>query len=197
MKRKLKNIFVFIIIFMTFSSFAQTNRQRDIDDQINELMKAREEMFRSLFNDSGFQNFDKRFQDLIKKFDQDDFAFPDMVNGPVVGEYDWRETETHQIFVLKVKQMKDRPLDIKIEKGQIKIKGDLESVDDNPKSKKRTRVHFERMFSIPEGVDQANPEFLNKDNELLIQFKKLKPKKAHLPMDQRQPLEKSEGDLTL
>ncbi|MDD4976395.1 MAG: hypothetical protein PHY93_18700 [Bacteriovorax sp.] len=56
-----------------------------------------------------------------------------------------------------------------------KLKGDVESVDLNStKSKKITKVHFERTFSIPAGVDQTDPDFENKAGELLIKFKNLK-----------------------
>jgi HSP20 family molecular chaperone IbpA len=159
----------------------------------------------SLLDDSGFQNFDKHFEDLVKKFEQNNFSLgqaPD--DGDVVGEYDWRETLTHQILVLKVKQVKNKPLDIKIEKGQIKLKGDVESVDlNNPKSKSFTKVHFERSFSIPAGVDQTKPEFENKAGELLIKFKKLKPSKtlpkANIvdPLKQQLPISKDQDDVTI
>ncbi|MGZ3808445.1 MAG: Hsp20/alpha crystallin family protein, partial [Bacteriovorax sp.] len=171
----MKKIFAILFLLASFPVFSQNGRS-DIDRQIEEIMKAREEMIKSLLNDSGFQNFDDRFDDLVKKFQQDSFGgMPGMDMGAVVGEYDWRESDTHQILVLKVKQIKDRPLDIKIEKGQIKLKGDVESVSEGPgkKGKRISKVHFERSFSIPEGVDQSSPEFENKDGELLIKFKKL------------------------
>lgn len=198
-------IFTFLIVITSFSSFGETSQEQEVQRQINELMKAREEMLKSLLNDSGFQNFDKQFEDLIKRFDKENFGSgPDMDASEVIGEYDWRETPTHQVFVLKVKQIKDKPLDIKIEKGQIKLKGDVESVDlSNPKSKKNTNVHFEKTFAIPIGVDQSNPEFENKAGELLIKFKKLKATKAPpkikntIKEEQRRPIDKDADDLTI
>lgn len=175
--------FMLISVLMIFNSlcFAQSSTQREeIDREIQKIMKARNDLFRSLLDDNAFTQFDDdfgdRFNDLIKKFEQDNFgAMPNVEMGAVVGEYDWRETETHQILVIKVKQIKDRPLDIKIEKGFVRLKGDVEEVQASPshKSKKISKVHFERSFSIPEGVDQTTPEFENKDGELLIKFKKL------------------------
>lgn len=174
-------------------AFAQS-RSDETQRQIDELMKAREEMIKSLLNDSGFQNFDKRFEDLMKNFEKNSFGPGTNMDGAIIGEYDWRETDTHQIFVLKVKQIKDRPLDIKIEKGRILLKGDVESIDENvaKKTKRVSKVHFERTFSIPVGVDQNNPEFENKAGELLIKFKKLKAIK-----DQRRPVGKDADDLTI
>ncbi|MBP9682633.1 MAG: Hsp20/alpha crystallin family protein [Bacteriovorax sp.] len=205
-----KILFVLMTLLFSSSLLSQT-KQTDLDAQIKEIMKAREEMIRSLFNDSDFGSFDDRmdnhFSDLIKKFQQNGFGgMPQMEMGDVVGEYDWKETENDVTLVLKVAQIKDKPLDIKIEKGQIKLKGDVESVtqDAAKKSKRISKVHFERIFSIPEGVDQGNPEFENKQGELLIKFKKLnvvKGKKQQItPLkkeEERRPLEKEAGDVSI
>ena len=194
----MKILICLILPFIVFSTVAisQTDRASlERQRQIEEIMKVREEMIKSLLNDSAFQNFDNRFEDLVKKFQQESFGgMPGMDEGTVFGEYDWRETETQQILVLKVKQIKDRPLDIKIEKGQIKLKGDVESVEvDHQKRRKQvTKVHFERSFSIPEGVDQNNPEFETKDGELLIKFKKLNSSKAPLKSKSKIPENKLE-----
>ena len=208
MNIKIKKLMVFIWIFFSTNAFAQSaqsREQQEMERQMNEIMKARQEMIKSLLDDSGFQGFDKQFEDMIKRFDNDSFGTAAEVDsGEVVGEYDWRETATQQILVLKVKQIKNKPLDIKIEKGQIILKGDVESVDlSKKKVKKISKVHFERTFGIPDGVDQTNPEFEQKDGELLIKFKKLKvskipPKeKAKQLNDQRRPIGKDEGDLTI
>lgn len=191
----MKKIILIFSIFVSSTLFAQSNRS-DLDQQIKEIMKAREEMLKSLLEDSAFENFDSRFEDLVKRFQQSNFDLSGMsgfTDGPIVGEYDWRETATHQIFVLKVKQIKDRPLDIKIEKGRILLKGDVESVRENTsmdkkKTKQISKVHFERSFSIPDGVDQANPTFDNKDGELLIKFKK---------HNERLPLPKGDADTVI
>src|SRR4051794_29627708 len=106
-------VFLLLSLLFSLNLSAQTG-QDDMDRQIKEMMKARDEMLKSLLNDEEFQNFDKHFEDLIKNFQHQSFGDEDMMGGSVVGEYDWRETETHKIFVLKVTQVKDHPLDIKI-----------------------------------------------------------------------------------
>lgn len=180
----MKIFFVLIstLTLFNFSAMAQSkNRREEIDREIEAIMKARDEMIRSLLDDSAFSNFDDHFNNLVKKFEHDSFGvMPEQQMGAVVGEYDWRETETQQILVIKVKQIKDRPLDIKIEKGFVRLKGDVEEVQNYPsrKGKKISKVHFERSFSIPDGVDQTAPEFENKDGELLIKFRKLTLSKA-------------------
>jgi len=203
---------VFLFLLTTTKGFSQNTRNgnRAMERQIEEILKAREEMIKSLMNDSAFENFDSHFEDLIKKFQQDSFAgIPGMDEAMTVGEYDWRETENYQIFVLKVKQIKNKPLDIKIEKGLIKLKGDVESSaeDSSKKVKSVSKIHFERQFSILEGVDQTNPEFENKDGELLIKFKKLAKSKnpnknlqrihPKLEQEQRRPVGKDADDITI
>ena len=209
MNKKIKIIFSVMSLFLSLKLFAQANRDEEMQLQLKEFMKMREEMIKSFFDDSNFQDFDQQFENLAKKFNKDGFgAWPNIGAGEVVGEYDWRETPTHKILVLKVKQIKNKPLDIKIEKGQIKLKGDVESADlDNSKIKRISKVHFERIFSIPEGVDQNSPEFENKEGELLIKFKILrtgktqKPQKSSRPSrpsnDQLIPIEKEADDQSI
>ena len=213
MKKYVYLIFSFLIFNLSSQLFAQSNTPKrhfqgsaaTIEQQLQELMKARADMIRSLMDDSSFENFDKHFEDIAKQFELDPSGgFSNDGIGDVVGEYDWRENETHKIFVLKVKQIKDKPLDIKIEKGQIKLKGDVESVNSDKTSKRVSKVHFERTFEIPEGVDQATPDFLNNGAELLIRFKKIQVsgKKLNPPiksqkMDDQRPLPKSADDQTI
>lgn len=215
-----KILFVLITFSFVPSLFSQT-KESDLNRQMLEIMKARQEMIQSLFNDSDFGYFDDQmddhFSDLIKRFQQNRFGgMPDLEMGDVVGEYDWRESDKDVTLVLKVTQIKDKPLDIKIEKGQIKLKGDIESVSENPsqdKLKKKggkyrsfKKVHFERIFSIPQGVDQDNPVFENKEGELSIKFKKTHGSKT-LPSssvkkntpseEERRPVEKEAGDVSI
>ena len=206
----IKKIFILLLLILCSFANAQSNgaNRDEVQRQIEELMKAREEMFKSLLNDSGFQDFDKHFEDLMKNFEKSSFDQSSDMGGPVIGEYDWRETDIYQIFVLKVRQIKDKPLDIKIEKGQIKLKGDVESIDEDSskKSKRISKVHFERTFSIPKDVDQTNPEFENKAGELLIKFKKLHvtksvPKYKNTPplnpSEERLPVGKTNDDISI
>jgi HSP20 family molecular chaperone IbpA len=158
--------------------------QRQMQKQIEEVMKARDAILKSLMDDSNFEDMSSRMEKLMQNFGNEDF-FQGGADGDVVGEYDWKETATHQVLSLKVKQIKDRPLDIKIKSGKISMKGDVESQSEGNKQKKITRIHFEREFSIPSGVDENNPEFENKKGELLIKFKKkltATPKKELIPV---------------
>jgi HSP20 family molecular chaperone IbpA len=183
-----------ITLFILISSvvFAQTNQDDQFARQIEEVMKAREEMLKMLMDDSNGANLEKRMMDMMKQFNQHglDNVF-DQSPGTVVGEYDWVESDKYKTLKLKVTQVKDHPLDIKIEKGMIKFKGNVESVSGQGKNKTKQRISFERSFSLPDDVDQTNPEFENKGGELLIKFKKLIPTIMNKSKSQK-PTKKSE-----
>lgn len=176
----MKNVIFGFILFITqfFSTTLWAQSAADRQKQIDEIMKARDEMLRMLMDDSAFENFDKRFEDMIKRFDQGGMGGfglgLEQFDDPIVGEYDWVRTDTHKILKLKVKQVKDKPLDIKIENGMIRLKGDVETTDGNS----RRKISFQRAFTLPEDVDQNNPEFENKAGELLIKFKLKKAAKV-------------------
>lgn len=174
----MKNLLLIFGLIFSQLLLAQSNERDLMQKQIEEMMRRRNEMIKSLFNDDdNFDAMEKRMMDMMKRFDDDDFNLgaSSFFGGSVVGEYDWKEDEQYKTLSIKVKQIKDRPLDIKIEKGMIKIKGDVEEVLENGSVKKKriSKVHFERSFSIPAGVDEKNPQFENKDGELLIKFKKI------------------------
>ncbi len=212
MKIKLAKL-VLLFSFLSHFSFAQNldpipSRQDDFLKMVEEMQKRQREMIRSLFNDDG--NFGKAFDDIEKEFDQlgfgDSFGFK---NNPIIGEYDWLDDGQFKTLKLKITQVKDRPLDIKIKDGMIHLKGVVESQEKNSKS----IVSFQRSFSLPLDIDQNNPSFENKDGEILIKFPKLNrtssplkiqknsqdqdKKGADLKTNEREPLREEKGDLKL
>ena len=160
------------LFFITFRLLAADAQEEQMKKQLEEIMRTRNEILKSLMDDSNFEDMSKRMEKLMQNFSDNDFFRQGMMDSNIVGEYDWQETKTHLILSLKVKQIKDHPLDIKINKGQIIIKGDVESQSGDKNNKKISKVHFERVFSIPKGVDESNPEFENKNGEFFIKFKK-------------------------
>jgi HSP20 family molecular chaperone IbpA len=207
MKKFTTVVFLFMSIFNL--SFAQTDQRAqknrdEIQRQIEEIMKNRDDMIKSLFNDDAFPEMEKRMMDMMKRFSNEDLDFnsQSFFGGGIVGEYDWKEDDQFKILTLKVKQIKDQPLDIKIEKGQIKIKGDVEEVTNSnkhSKNKKVTKIHFERIFSIPAGVDEKNPEFGNTDGVLEIKFRKKMAQKSikNKNNEERMPISPDEKDISL
>lgn len=199
---------IFLLLTLLSTNLFAQNGQDQFHKQLEEIMKAREEMLRALMDDSMSGSFEKRMMDIMKNFENEgDFGFGQM-EGPVVGEYDWVETDTHKILKIKVKQIKDKPLDIKIQNNEIKIKGDVESTQVNGKNKIVKRVNFERTFEMPDDIDKTNPEFENsKDGFMQIKFKKLvakaSPKKESIKksvgprLDDRAPIAPDSGDLSI
>jgi HSP20 family molecular chaperone IbpA len=198
---------IFLILIFQFNAFSQISPERDeqIKRELEAMLKARDEMLRSLLDDSAFNDFDKRFEDMIKRFNLQNFDQNGFdTDGKILGEYDWQESNTERIFMLKVKQIKDKPLDIKIEKGKIILKGDVEAISEeynHVKQKKISHIHFERSVLIPIDVDQTNPSFENKNGVLLIKFKKISRSKKSLPsvksIDSPRPLDKDNSDLSI
>ncbi len=163
---------ILLCALMSANAFAQTSADDQFQRQIDEIMKAREEMLKSLMDDSNMGEFENRMREMMKRFAGPDFDMSDF-ESPVIGQYDWVVTDTQKILKLKVQQAKDHPLDIKIEQGMIKIKGDVVATQGTGKNKSTRKTSFERSFSLPDDVDQTNPEFENKDGEVLIKFKRL------------------------
>lgn len=207
MKKFTLNFFAIVFLIIGTSSALHAQNNSEIDRQLEEIMKAREEMFKMLMDDSSFDNFDKRFDDMVKRFQQSGGFGLEQMDDPIVGEYDWIKTDTHKILKLKVKQVKDRPLDIKIENGMIRLKGDVETTNGEGANSVKRRVSFQRAFTLPDDVDQNNPEFENKDGNMLIKFKLKKPgsNKAHSqkaipkqePQSDRIPVTPDADDVTI
>lgn len=222
----MKKLTVLILLLLTLSQnslWAQSSREEQIQmqKQVEEIMKARDEMLKSLMDDSFSGEFEKRMEDMMKRFGGsafgnggNGFGF-DQVNSISVGSYDWDETDTHKILKIKVTQSKDKPLDIKIENGMISLKGVAESVSGTGKNKVTSHMNFQKSFSLPTDIDQNNPEFINKDKEgeMWIKFKRIAGKNViksggktkavkpqiqnQTPDDERTPIKASEGDISI
>lgn len=199
---------VLAIIFIGSICFTPRAKAQNAEfqKQIQEIMKAREEMLNSLMDGNG--DMEKKMMEMMERFSKQS-GMPDFdiegFEGPVVGEYDWIISENQKILKIKVKQIKDRPLDIKIEKGMIKIKGDVETIQGSGKNKVTKKINFERSFSLPNDIDQTSPEFENTEGEVLIKFKRLgvsRSKKggATAPakkVNERLPVTPNSDDLTI
>jgi HSP20 family molecular chaperone IbpA len=156
-------------------------------------MNARNEMLRSLMEDTTPGAFEKRMEEIMKTFGgSSDFGFgpgfdsSSSSSEEVVGDYNWIDNKDYKILKLKFKPVKDRPLDIKIEKGEIRLKGDFEISDTRGKVKSLKKVHYERTFNIPTDVDQKNPEFENINGEMHIKFKKINQSKVKKPVPSKE-----------
>lgn len=186
-------------IFLSSNLWAQSQPD-PFHQQIEEIMKAREEMLKALMDGSMSSDFDTRMEEIMKRFGSaGGFGSGfEAFDSPVVGEYDWMENEKEKILKIKVKQVKDKPLDIKIEKGMIKIKGDVETTQGQGKNVVKRAMRFEKSFSLPNDIDQTNPLFENKGESLLIKFKKLAAdKKIKKESSDRLPVDPDQNDLSI
>lgn len=172
----------FLLIFLISNNLFAQRGQDSFERQIEEIMKAREEMMKALMDDSMSGDMEKRMEEMMKRFESSgNFGFGQMEDS-VIGEYDWAEDAAFKTLKIKVKQIKDKPLDIKIQNNEIKIKGDVETTRGEGKNKIVQKMNFEKTFSIPVGVDKTSPEFLNgKDGFMEIKFKKLAGSKSATP----------------
>ena len=196
---------ILIVIFLYTYSFTPSayGQDEEFQKQIEEIMKAREEMLNSLMNGNG--DIEKKMQEMLKRFSQQgglsDFDF-DEFGDSKLSRPDWIINDLEKTLVIKVKQIKDRPLEFKIEKGILNIKGDIEGTQGAGKNK------FEQSISLPDDIDQSSPEYENKEGEVRIKFKRLlstKSKKKVSPVktvtpkksDERLPVAPSTRDTTI
>lgn len=196
----------FLISFIFYSNitFAQNANDEQIKRQIDEVMKARDEMLKSLMDDSFSGEFEKRMEDIMKRFGGIGPGFGqgnpfDQSDSLAIGSYNWEESPTEKILKIKVTQSKDQPLDIKIENGMISIKGIAETLSGTGANKIKSRINFQKSFSLPTDIDQTNPEFKNKDKlgELWITFKKIMSKKSPKRVEERMPIKPTDQDISI
>lgn len=192
----------FLISFILSSniSIAQNTNDEQLKRQIDEVMKARDEMLKSLMDDSFSGEFEKRMEDIMKRFGGIGPGNPfDQSDSLAIGSYNWEETPTEKILKIKVTQSKDQPLDIKIENGMISIKGIAETLSGTGANKIKSRINFQKSFSLPTDIDQSNPEFKNNEKlgELWITFKKIMSKKSPKPVEERIPVKPTDQDISI
>lgn len=171
----LKSLLLSTLVFSSVNTYAQSSQ-----DIMEEFMKMRKEMLDSIMSDSfNGDDFEGRVMEMMKQMDKQMGqgrpmdAWPDIHDSFNLGGANWTESETHRVLTVKVKQIKDKPLDIKIQNGMITLKGQTESSVGNSKS----ISNFQKSYSIPSDVDQSNPEFENSADQILIKFKKLNQSK--------------------
>jgi len=211
------NLFLLFLLFFSFPSFSWEedlikkvqvfeekllDKQIKIKEKVEESLKLKSEMFNGLeeklekFMDSvGSKFFDHFFED---DFFKDDF-FKDMdllggLNRSSFGE--WKETDDEVIFILIAETKKGLPLNINIKDGILKIDGDLiqkkEEIDKkgNKKIVSQRIVRMRQSYSIPEGVDEANPVIKEESGKIKIIFKKLKNYKQKKKRLLKKPIQK-------
>lgn len=194
---------------------------KEFRDSLLEKIKRDREVIEKMLGGGLFKQFDKELEGLLKQFDNGFYKqFEDDMNkffeddnfdkifksaNPYqfmnVGEYKWIETPKERILILKQEIQEDSPLDIKIEKGIIKIKGKamkLGSWMENGKIiQGKKAVDFEREIQIPSDVHQDKAQFDKKEGNILIKFPKkyVSDTKSSDPHQRKlNPLKRQEGE---
>jgi HSP20 family molecular chaperone IbpA len=207
----MKHSIIVFFILVNFSLQAETKKKTE-QNEFDQIQEREMEMIRKLLGADHFKQMDERLEMLMKKFmhnnDNDDIdKFFDRSNfdkfmhdwnphqGLDDGESHWMETPTERILILKLKQTKDSPINIKIQNNTISVSG-----KNTEKSAQGTSISsFSKSHSVPNDVDANSAEIENKNGDIQVRFKKLtsvkkisEPKKNKSP-DLR-PLKKGADD---
>jgi HSP20 family molecular chaperone IbpA len=181
----MKYLLIVVFILLNFSLQAETKKKIEISE-FDQIREQEMEMIRKLIGADHFKQMDERLEMLMKKFmnsnDNDDIEkFFDRSHfdkfmqdwnphqGLDEGETHWMETPTERILILKLKQTKDSPIDIKIQNNIINVSG-----KNIIKSGQGTSISsFSKSESVPTDVDANSAEIENKNGDIQVRFKKL------------------------
>lgn len=211
MKSILKTVLFFLICFgvlaQTPTATPEPEKSKEqVDEEFRqsllEKIKKDREVIENLLGGGLFKQFDKKLEEMLKHFDSgfykqfdkdfekffDDENFEKMFKNANPhqfmdkGEMKWMETPKERILILKLEMAKDAPMDIRIEKGKIFIKG---------KVVKGTReVEVEREVSIPRDVHGDQAKFENEEGRILIKLPKKSASATERKQLQRKQLQK-------
>lgn len=231
-------LFVFLLLGQSKGALAQTKtgKAKVIENSNSAKLKKEQkakrwksqieldrQKIRELLGVDMLGDVSKKFEELLKRFHGDDMDsfFQDDNLGQFLDDWDpfegltqgsshWIDTPKERILILKYKAPKDSPIDIKIEKGIIQIKGSSEEVSDVGGVKTKSITTFNQSYNIPSDVDAAKVKFENKDEEILVKFPKLSAGQLKTPNqklkikeekqkeeEQIRPLTPQDGDITL
>lgn len=193
---------------------AKAHKQEEMQNWKKQIDRNRQQI-RELLGVDMLGDVSKRFEQLMEKFGDEDMEkffkddhfdrFMHNLNpfqGLADGSSHWMETPKERILIFKHKVPKNAPLDIKIHKGRIEIKGQSETTHEVAGIKSKSISSFEQSYSIPHDVDESKASFENKEGEVLIKFPKkvagkTVPKVPKKEEEDLKPLAPSEGDITI
>ena len=221
---KLNNTIFCIVFFLSFAFNLKAQQQDDSDKEIRDyreklreqLEKQRKEMEELLGRGDPFGSFDKYFDTMLKNFrmnmqdvdklleDYDFDSFGSLKRGADGELFEWSENDKERIVLIKVKPDSEKPFDLKIERGMIRLTGQtMETKEYKDQAGNVTKAQSLRRFNhevpVPRDVDENSAKFENsKEGFVRIRFQKkslstLTPKKD---LDSR-PLRPDKDDLTI
>jgi hypothetical protein len=175
--------FVLLALFLFSSNgFCQNQKETDFHKQVRKQMQRHQELFDSFMTDD-FGSIEKKFQKIFKEMGQDDFFGEDdfgklfkgrlgHFNRPKFAKFEWKDYPRKKVLILIIPNSKDKAIDLKVEKGFVKI-----SAKTKGKSKVSKSEKIEQQISIPGGLNQKTPIFKNVGKNFHIEFSKLYPGK--------------------
>ncbi|MDD0853095.1 hypothetical protein HBN50_08305 [Halobacteriovorax sp. GB3] len=204
----MRSFFVFILCFVSLSTLAQDQDKAGLStqEQMREAMKrALEENKRimdKMMNSDFFQSMDSFKDQFFKDFNNRDSFFKGDTDFFKGIEFEsnlskkWVDKEEERVLVIEIGEG-DRPIDIKIENGQIQLKGEVlkkeESQSENGMRTRQYTYQFNESFPIPKGLSHKKVKFEKKGKELWIRFARLEKVSIEKDKKKRKPLDKDFG----
>lgn len=219
----MRTLILLFALILSQPSWAQ-NKGKGSDDffkALKEQMKGdREEMekyFQGDFIDKMDDMVEQMHSDFFKQWDQlmQDDQIGDYFKQMEIGQEDipmeWQKTSQGQKLIVKLKPIKDAPMEIKIEKQQILLKGTVEKTQEFGLGKSKVvskRIYtFNKLVEIPPELDVQSADIKQSNDQIEIIFKLLSDKKKSAPKKSEQkkpsqvpgvePLQPKEGDINL
>jgi len=191
-----------LIAFSLLTFFAFGQKEQDTQRaKIEKALKMREEIHRRLFdhlfrgssvNDDIFKDMDTLFEDVLSNMDSNFL-------GSLSNNYEmaWSESKEGRTLLLAPKN-KDQKLEINVEEGMIRIKGQNEEKTDHGSS----LSSFSNSFPVPDDCDWKRVKILEKEGKILISFPFMTTKNMPRPeekkaKEERFPLKPSQGDIEI
>lgn len=190
---------------------AQRERLETLQKQLEGMQEMMNKNMRKNFEemDQMMKQFEKGFQDdfFEDDFFQGDSSLQKRLNQLLHGfgniefdrdrDYKWKETPKERILELKFVPVKDSPVDIKVTKDKITIKGKSESKQKTIVNGKVQElisiINFDKSLSVPADVDGNKAIIEEMKGGIRIRL----PKKHVMSKDLKKPLKPSKDDQTI
>jgi HSP20 family molecular chaperone IbpA len=194
---------------------------KNFRDALLEKIKRDRQVIEKMLGGGLFKQFDKQLEDMLKQFDDgfykqfetdmnkffEDKNFDKIFKNANpyqfmdLGDTKWIETPKERILIFKLDVSKETPLDIKIEKGKVKFKGQALKqttwMENGKIIQGKKAIQFEREVMIPSDVRHDQAKFDKKEGNILIKFPKkyvFTPKKQDPKIQKLKPLKRRQGE---
>lgn len=157
------------------------------------LDKMFDQFHRDFFDDDFFQDpfFGPRSRDLFEKFEDMEFDYQ--------RDYRWDENDNERILTFKFKPLKDTPIDIKVTKDTVTIKGKVKIERSNDELNNRLKSisikEFHKTIPVPQDCEGSKAKIEQTKEGIRIRIPKIgkaqsrvKPKATRKPLEEKKKL---------